>query len=269
MTSSSSADRPPPAGGEAGLDVFDRIVCGIDDSEAGLEAVRQAASLANPGGRLVAVAVFDEALASEAGWAATRVASELEREVERSVERVRKAVPAAAIEVVKGRPVQCLLEAITREEARLVAVGSHNVRRTPGIVIGSVSTALLHQAPCSVLVARPAALEGFPRSLVVGLDGSPQSATALAVARALAGRTGASLRAVVATEGKGVDIVAVKALAQEWEEDERSPVPALVERSREADLVVVGSRGLHGLKSFGSVSERVAHEAACSVLVVR
>lgn len=36
-----------------------------------------------------------------------------------------------------------------------------------------------------------------------------------------------------------------------------------------AHLAVVGSRGLHGVKALGSVSERVAHDAACSVLVVR
>jgi len=32
---------------------------------------------------------------------------------------------------------------------------------------------------------------------------------------------------------------------------------------------VVGSRGLHGLQALGSVSERVAHEARCSTLIVR
>ncbi len=36
-----------------------------------------------------------------------------------------------------------------------------------------------------------------------------------------------------------------------------------------ADLLVVGSRGLSGVLALGSVSERVAHEAATSVLVVR
>jgi nucleotide-binding universal stress UspA family protein len=46
-----------------------------------------------------------------------------------------------------------------------------------------------------------------------------------------------------------------------------SPVDAL---SRlDPDLLVVGSRGLQGIRSLGSVSERVAHEARCSVLVVR
>jgi nucleotide-binding universal stress UspA family protein len=47
------------------------------------------------------------------------------------------------------------------------------------------------------------------------------------------------------------------------------PVGALLEASEQADLVVLGSRGLHGLRALGSVSERVAHEASCSVLVVR
>jgi nucleotide-binding universal stress UspA family protein len=36
-----------------------------------------------------------------------------------------------------------------------------------------------------------------------------------------------------------------------------------------ADLVVVGSRGLRGLRALGSVSERVADGASCSTLVVR
>jgi nucleotide-binding universal stress UspA family protein len=42
----------------------------------------------------------------------------------------------------------------------------------------------------------------------------------------------------------------------------------LVERSRDADLVVVGSRGVHGLSTIASVSERVAHQAHCTALVV-
>ena len=46
------------------------------------------------------------------------------------------------------------------------------------------------------------------------------------------------------------------------------PIAMLLGRSREADLVVVGSRSLHGLRALGSVSERVAHGSFCSVLVV-
>lgn len=45
----------------------------------------------------------------------------------------------------------------------------------------------------------------------------------------------------------------------------------IVKRSKEYDLIAVGSRGLSGLKSLilGSVSKKVAKEAKCSVLVVK
>jgi nucleotide-binding universal stress UspA family protein len=50
---------------------------------------------------------------------------------------------------------------------------------------------------------------------------------------------------------------------------EDSPVDALVQAGETSDLLVLGSRGLHGVKALGSVAERVAHQASCSVLVVR
>ena len=55
--------------------------------------------------------------------------------------------------------------------------------------------------------------------------------------------------------------------AHEVVEDVRAPVHALTDAG--GDLIVVGHRGLHGLRALGSVSERVAHEAQASVLVVR
>jgi nucleotide-binding universal stress UspA family protein len=39
--------------------------------------------------------------------------------------------------------------------------------------------------------------------------------------------------------------------------------------SENVALVAVGSRGLGGVRALGSVSERVAHRAPCSVLVAR
>ena len=66
-----------------------------------------------------------------------------------------------------------------------------------------------------------------------------------------------------------VDRDAARRVAPELEERDGRALDVLTTESETADLVVVGSRGLQGLKFLGSVSERVAHQAKCSVLVVR
>jgi nucleotide-binding universal stress UspA family protein len=73
----------------------------------------------------------------------------------------------------------------------------------------------------------------------------------------------------VASTKDRLDRQVAQAIAPKLEERGEAAVDVLVEASESADLVVVGNRGLHGLKALGSVSERLAHQARSSVLVVR
>lgn len=135
--------------------------------------------------------------------------------------------------------------------------------------------------------------------IVVALDGSAHSSKALDYARELAEKHDSKLILLHAfhstsdlrgSEGfnqmvgkrkqKGEEIIkdACKRLGQvsfEVEEDllEGPATEAIVSvvEARNADLVVMGTRGMGSLKGllFGSVSTKVTHYAPCSVLVVR
>jgi nucleotide-binding universal stress UspA family protein len=236
---------------ESRTSIFGRVLVGIDDSSESLEAALQAVVLAR--GPITLLAAYDvtDAVVGGATPPAPVYLDEgpIRERVEEALGRARQElVPVEPVtKIGRGRPWQVLLDEITAEHHTLVAVGSHGAGRAKGILIGSTATELIHKAPCSVLVARTP-LKKFPSSIVAGLDGSKESAVADAVARDIAARFSADL---------------------ERYESVPQPVSTLVEASMEADLLVIGSRGLQGIKALGSVSERVAHDARCSVLIVR
>ncbi len=144
--------------------------------------------------------------------------------------------------------------------------------------------------------------EGKAERVVVGVDGSPASAMAMAWAARYAKTTGARVRAVMAWHYPaaigpapiGVAPAAVsadverarleeldKAIAATFGdppsvEVERKvvyghPSQVLIAESRDADLLVVGNRGHGGFTGMllGSVSTHCVTHAACPVTVVR
>lgn len=253
--------------------VFSRILVGIDGSEESREAARQAAIVAE--GELTLLAAYDLA-AGLVGGTGIGVPAYYDDDAQRksaqaALARAREEIPAASAtgKIVRGAAWDALIREAERERDTLIAVGSHGAGRLAGIVMGSVATEVIHKAPCSVLVARKGS-DPFPSRIVVGVDGSPESTTAYEVARRLAARFTADLWPLVVHGGKGVDTQVVDQVVGSRREDlVDDPVPALVAAAADAELLVVGSRGLHGLKSLGSVSEQVAHRARSSVLIVR
>ena len=265
-------------------------MCGIDGTREGFEAVRQAARIAGPGGRVLLVAAVHYLDAVSGHWGPDRIEWEFRESPQRDLDALDDTVRAMARDslawaerqvgdtvgvetrTVGGRAYDALQEEASRVGAGLIAVGAHGGRRLVGAALGSVATMLLHDAPTSVLVARaPFDPASFPSRVVVGLDGSEASLHALSVAASLCDDPASSLTAVVATRHEDVDLdeLARRAAPHEVRTAAHRPVDALVEAASGADLLVVGSRGAAGLRALGSVSERVAHRAASSVLVVR
>ena len=119
-------------------------------------------------------------------------------------------------------------------------------------------------------------------ALVVGVDVSDESRRALEWALTEARTRGASVRVVhayaeeasrgeaeliVNAEVANCDAAGVQVVQ---EVVAGPPVRVLLEAARDADLLVVGSRGRHGFPGLllGSVSQQVANHAACPVVIV-
>lgn len=266
--SSHGAPRP-----EAAVGLFDRVVCGVDGSPQGLEAVRQAARLVPPGCTLTIVSAYDVGQTAGSGFVAPRAAEQLEPDARRALgDAVAELADGTDVQtrLADSNPLLSLRQQIEELDATLIAVGTHGVGRAVGSVIGRVAATMLHRAPCSVLIARPPAdHERFPRDVAVAIDGSAASWRAEEAAVELARRLGLRVRRLVADDGRSAAVDDVLRREPGTEVVEGRAHEALVATAADTDLLLVGSRGLHGLRSLGSVSERVAHRAPCTVVVVR
>jgi nucleotide-binding universal stress UspA family protein len=250
--------------------VWDRVVCAVDLTPASIYAARVAAGLMPVDSKLTMCTVLsrdaveggvllDEGLIRRARGGLDRAHAEIE------------ALHAAELRLREGPPIRLVLDELRAEQATLVTVGAHGHSRVAGIVLGSVATAMLHEAPCSVLVAHPGC--GEAGEVVVGFDGSGGARRGLGVGRELCERLSLALRVIVATgdahppspgwsrEELGPELEVI--------EDPRTAVQALTDASRSARLLILGSRRLRGVMALASVSERAAHRARCPVLVVR
>lgn len=266
-----TATRTKPSANLTRPSVFDRILIGVDGGKLSFDACRQAALLAYPEAFVEAATVTLFPPETAAALGVRDLAARLEETAGSSLLAAQQILgPNAELRRLEGITVDTLLEEVKRIQATLLAIGAPEHPRVEEIVFGGVGGELLHQARCSILLARPAPDEAsFPRRIVVGIDGSEQSERAFDVARDIAARRHSALHGVVALGGKRVPLGAIAKRHRGVQTYPAHAVPALVEASECADLLVVGSRGLHGPRALGSVSERVAHSAPCSVLVIR
>lgn len=271
-SSAASDDVVPP---------FERIVCGVDGSRSGHEAARQAAALAAPGGVLELVAVADE-WGTGLNAAAVLSRKRARRVLDQTANEIRRCCRGMHVEsrIVDGRPPwQSLLHAAA--DSDLLVVARHRHSRFSGPLIGSTAANLVHRAHVPVLVAvAPPNGQRFPGRILVAADGPGHPERAVTLAGLIARDSGSDITLVrldwtnrMRRPELAVAVASLNELGVEPVEIltggiPRRQIPLLAAREK-ASLVVLGSRGLTGTRALSSVSERVAHDAPCSVLIVR
>lgn len=285
------------------------IVVGVDESERAQVAVRWAAAEAahrRAPLRLVHSSGYYETVigALPPGEQLRIALRQRGTEVLAAAARVAENTARVRVDtVLSDDPPALALLAAAREARMLVIGGSGHPGFMPGVLLGSMATQLAAHADAPLAVIRGAGADRRPERepVVVGVDGSPLSTEAIGAAFEEAALRGAPLMAVhVWSDADTTQVFSQARVFFDWEPIQQTeerllaerlagwgekypdvvverrivkdkPPHALIEASKSAQLVVVGSRGRGGFAGLllGSTSQSLVHAAACPVLVVR
>jgi len=187
------------------------------------------------------------------------------------------------------------------EDAGLTVVGSRGAGRLTGVILGSVALTIASDNPAPVAVIHRHDPIDPTGPVVVGVDASPSSAGAIALAIEEAALRNTGLVAVHSWNDFVIDqefpelplTVDLDAIEQEeyallseqlagWQDKypdvqiqhnvvRRRPTHALLDASKHAQLLVVGSRGRGGFTGLllGSTSHALIAHGFCPVIVAR
>lgn len=288
------------------------VVVAVDGSEASNNAVRWAANTANKRGvplRLAASYTMPQFLYAEGMVPPQELFDELQTETMETVEAARTIAHEAAPDIkigytiAEGSPIDMLLEMST--DVTMIVMGSRGLGGLSGMVMGSVSAAVVSHAKCPVVVVREDNQVTDTNKygpVVVGVDGSEVSQRATEFAFEEAQARGAKLVAIHTWMDMQVQasLAGLAAAQQEWNviEDEQTqllhdriqpllerfpdvdvdmvitrdrPIRALEDSAKDAQLLVVGSHGRGGFRGMllGSTSRALLQSAPCPMVVVR
>lgn len=202
-----------------------------------------------------------------------------------------------ALEVSDDEPVDALLDAVTPDD--ILVVGARGLGPVRRLLLGSVSLHCTRHATGPTVIVREAATDtNAAAPVVVGIDGSPESVTALRWAAEHARSRRVPLEVIHAWSVSDTEALRVDDLfhvAESRDRDRRqiedllgrtidagqradvtlrlldgNPVGVLLDAAERASLLVVGSRGQGGITRLllGSTSAACLQHASCNVAVV-
>lgn len=282
---------------------------GSDCARAALDDLRYAGLPATA--QVQVVGILEAWLPPPSSWelaeGAVRASRELDvlSQAQEAAVLLRSSFPGWDISVQEemGSPASILLKIADDWQPDLLVVGSHGRSALGRFFLGSVSQKLVHEAHCSVRVARGRVQEpDTPLRLIVGLDGSPGAAAAVAAVAQRQWPAHTEVALVNATWAAPHLYVEPSASAlSTWLAEEHARIATTLQEAQAklaavglqvsrvmkqedpktllcdeaerwgADCIFVGAKGVGKLERLliGSVSSAVAARASCSVEVVR
>jgi len=280
--------------------MFAKIIVGIDGADGGRDALALARTLAGETARLVLVTSFPHDEVVNRGTLPGYERLLREDVVKALLESAGDDDRCHIHAVADSSPGRALHEEAEREDADLIVVGSCHHGAVGRILLGDVSRATLHGAPCPVAVA-PHGYREHPSESIgtigVGFNDTVESRAALTTAAQLAEDCGATLRLLTAVTSPAAmgpadmygynwseveaesrvlaELTISKAAAEltvpvDTETVATNPGLALERLSEHVDVIVAGSRGWGATHRvvLGSTTDHITHHSHCPVIIV-
>ncbi len=284
--------------------MFRKVIVGFDGSERGLDALMLGQTLTAPEGELIVCCVHHlQPLSARIDPTEPTIDhTSAQESVERATRMLKGDLTVTPMFLAGESTAKTLQQAAISEQADLIVLGSSHRGALGRVLAGSVTQKTLHEAPCPVAVA-PVGFHRHPTEarlarIAVGHDPVEPTPDALSAGVGLCEETSAELLLVTVAEDAAVpdptratmpytEITQARLRTAEQsiadaltgvpetvsatgDVRDGDPAEQLLEVSRDADLLLLGShgRGIVDRLIMGSVCDRVVRAAACAVLVV-
>lgn len=213
------------------------------------------------------------------------------------------------IEVTVGKPAEEIVTAAERLGVDMIAMATRRESALARGILGSVTDRVIHTTKLPLLVIHPESVNAFsgnsgaPSTVIVPLDGSALSESAIPAAREIASAVGAKMLFVRSTSTPyfgaaeaGMDYIPTNYGMTEIRQDALAYLEGFVKAARDAgleadsravigtaagaiidlaeenagSLIVMSTHGRHGFKRFflGSVTDKVVRSSGMPVLVL-